>query len=204
MMTGSCNFLSYIIRHIILKGIYGFLFLCLTAVYSTPVTKSEQYSRRNNVELSNIPNDIPDNQLENKVIQICCESGIEVDHNDIDGCPRLPVSRYSRGDKKRVIIKFINRKHTEAEALLFKKKSLSMLISKETFLISISQVRYLCLYLCVLPFDLFGVSVKICREEVKTFLHLFLYFLYFLHFLYNCEEKHVSFLAQTIFNLFTP
>ena len=33
--------------------------------------KSEQYSRRNNVEFSNIPNDIPDNQLEDKVIQIC-------------------------------------------------------------------------------------------------------------------------------------
>ena len=30
--------------------------------------KSEQYSRRNSVEVSNIPNDIPDNQLEDKVI----------------------------------------------------------------------------------------------------------------------------------------
>ena len=30
--------------------------------------KSEQYNRRNNVEFSNIPNDIPDNQLEDKVI----------------------------------------------------------------------------------------------------------------------------------------
>ena len=151
-MTRSCNFLSSVIRHIVLKGIYGFLFLCLTAVYSTLVAKSEQYSRRNNVEFSNISNDIPDNQLESN----------------------------SWGDKKRVIIKFINRKHSEA--LLFKKKSLSRLISKETFLISISQVRYLCLCLCVLPFNLFRVSVKICREGVKDFLYLFLYFSYFLHF----------------------
>ena len=30
----------------------------------------EQYSRRNNVEFSNIPYDIPDNQLEDKVIKI--------------------------------------------------------------------------------------------------------------------------------------
>ena len=31
--------------------------------------KSEKYSRRNNVEFINIPNDIPDNQLEDKVIR---------------------------------------------------------------------------------------------------------------------------------------
>ena len=47
------------------------------------------------MELSSIPNDIPDNQLENKVIQICRESGVEVDQNDIGGCHRLPVSRYN-------------------------------------------------------------------------------------------------------------
>ena len=48
--------------------------------------KSEQYSRRNNVEFSDIPNDIPDNQLEDKTIEICRESGVEVDENDIEGC----------------------------------------------------------------------------------------------------------------------
>ena len=68
--------------------------------------KSEQYSRRNNVEFSNVPNYIPDNQLESKIIQICCESGVEVDHNDTEGCHHLPVSRYSQDDNKRVIIKF--------------------------------------------------------------------------------------------------
>ena len=57
--------------------------------------KSEQYSRRNNVEFSNIPNDIPDNQLENKVVQIFCGSDMEVEHSDIEGCCRLPVSGYS-------------------------------------------------------------------------------------------------------------
>ena len=57
------------------------------------------------MEVSNIPNDIPDNQLESKTIQICRDSGVEVDHNDIEGCQRLPVSRYIRVDNKRVIIK---------------------------------------------------------------------------------------------------
>lgn len=62
---------------------------------------SEQYSRRNNVEFSSIPNDIQNNQLEKKVIQICCKVGVEVHQNDIEGCHWLPVSRYSQSDNKR-------------------------------------------------------------------------------------------------------
>ena len=70
--------------------------------------KSEKYSRRNNVEFSNNPNDIPDNQLEDKVTEICRESGVEVDQNNIESCHRLPASRYIRSDNKRVIVKFVN------------------------------------------------------------------------------------------------
>ena len=54
--------------------------------------KGEQYSRRNNVELSGIPNCIYDEDLENTVINICKESGINVDARDIKGCHRLPLS----------------------------------------------------------------------------------------------------------------
>ena len=64
-------------------------------------TKSEQYSRRNNIELSSIPNDIPDSDL-------------EIEPKDIEDCHRLPISRYSRDSNKRVIVKFVNRKHPEA------------------------------------------------------------------------------------------
>ena len=72
---------------------------------------------------TNTPNDIPDNQLESKGIQICCELGVESDHNDIEECHCLPVSRYSRSDNKRVTVKFVSSKHSEI--LLYKKKSLS-------------------------------------------------------------------------------
>ena len=48
--------------------------------------KGEQYSQRNNVELSGIPNSIPDEDLENMVINICKESGIDVQARDIEGC----------------------------------------------------------------------------------------------------------------------
>ena len=85
--------------------------------------KSEQYSRLNNIELSGIPNDIPENNLEKVVIDICHDSGLEIEPKDIEGCHRLPVSRYSRDSNKRVIVKFVNRKCLEA--LLRNKKSIS-------------------------------------------------------------------------------
>ena len=45
-----------------------------------------QYSSRNNVEISGIPHEILDNNLEDKVIDICKDAGIEIGHMDIEGC----------------------------------------------------------------------------------------------------------------------
>ena len=85
--------------------------------------KSEQYSQHNNIELSGIPNDIPEDNLEKVVIDICHDSDVEIEPKDIEGCHRLPVSRYSSDSNKRVIVKFINRKHPEA--MLRNKRSIS-------------------------------------------------------------------------------
>ena len=57
--------------------------------------KSEQYSRRNNIELSGIPNDVPEDNLEKVVTDICHDSDVEIEPKDIEGCHHLPVSRYS-------------------------------------------------------------------------------------------------------------
>ena len=66
------------------------------------------------MEISSIPNSIPDKDLENTVISICKDSGVEIDPEDIEGCHRLPLSRNSKGQDKRVIVKFVNQKHSEA------------------------------------------------------------------------------------------
>ena len=95
------------------------------------------------MEFSNIPSNIPDNQLEDKVIQICRESGVEVDQNGIEGCHRLPASRYSRSDNKRVIVKFLNRKHSKS--LLNKRKSIS---SRDFSNINISSKIFVSVSLC--------------------------------------------------------
>ena len=81
--------------------------------------KGEQYSRRNNIEISGIPNKIP----ENTIMSICKDSGVEIDPKDIAGCYRLLLLRNSRVQDKRVIAKFVNRKHLEA--LLRDKKRVS-------------------------------------------------------------------------------
>ena len=74
--------------------------------------KAKQYSRRNNVEISGIPHEILNN-LEDKVIDICKDAGIEIGHLDIEGCHRLPLSRNNTGGTKLVIVKFVSRKHSE-------------------------------------------------------------------------------------------
>ena len=71
--------------------------------------KAEQYSRRNNVEISGIPHEILDNNLEDKVIDICKDAGIEIGHMNIEGCHRLPLSKKNTDGTKRVIVKFVNR-----------------------------------------------------------------------------------------------
>ena len=85
--------------------------------------EGEQYSRRNNIELSGITNSICDKDLENTVNNFCKKSEIDVDARDIEACHRLPLSRNRRGQHKSVIVKFVNRKY--AEAMLKDKKRIS-------------------------------------------------------------------------------
>ena len=74
--------------------------------------KMEQYSRRNNVEISGTSNEVSDENLEKKVIDICKEPG-----------HRLPSGSVNTSNNKRVIVKFVNRKHSEA--MLRLKKSIN-------------------------------------------------------------------------------
>ena len=84
--------------------------------------KNEQYGRRNNVEISGILNQIPDQYLEENVVKICKGSDINISPMDIEGCHRLPLGRNSTNTAERVIVKFVNRKHSEA--MLQRKKKI--------------------------------------------------------------------------------
>ena len=75
------------------------------------------------MEISGIPNDILDNDLEDKVIEICKDSDIVITSSDIEGCHRLPLERNSTSENKRVIVKIFNKKHSELMLLLKKNVS---------------------------------------------------------------------------------
>ena len=63
----------------------------------------QQYSRRDTIELAGIPPNIKDEELEAKACDLFGEIGVDVTPSQIQACHRLY-------DKKRVIVKFVNRK----------------------------------------------------------------------------------------------
>ena len=125
--------------------------------------KSKQYSQHNNIELSGTPNDITEDNLEKVVIDICHDSDVEIEPKDIEGCHRLPVSRYSRDSNKRVIVKFINRKHPEA--MLRNKRSIS---NKDFSHLNVHGKVFVSVSLCPYYRYIWGKSAKTCKEEGKS------------------------------------
>ena len=78
----------------------------------------EQYGRRNNIEISGIPDSVEDNCLEEKVISVFSSIGIVVNSNDIEACHRIGKSR---NRSKKTIVRFTNRKFAK-QALYNRKK----------------------------------------------------------------------------------
>ena len=65
----------------------------------------DQYIRRNNVEISGIPQSVSDNQQGEKVVDILKAINVNITSNEIEACHRLMKK------KKNVIFQVINRKH---------------------------------------------------------------------------------------------
>ena len=87
------------------------------------LSKNEQYGCFNNIKISGISNQIPDQDLEENIIKICKGSDIDISPMHIEGCHRLPIGRNTTNTTKRVIVKFVNRKHSEA--MLQRKKDIN-------------------------------------------------------------------------------
>ena len=71
-------------QFIFVKKVNNLLKKCVLELEKSQA-KLKQYSRRNNVEISCIPQEILNN-LEDKVIHIYKDAGIEIGHMDIEGC----------------------------------------------------------------------------------------------------------------------
>ena len=93
------------------------------------INKLNQYSRRENIEIVGIPNNIRQENLENYVINIIKELGVECSSYDIAACHRLN-SKDSDGNKN-TIVRFLCRK--KVNAILSNKKKLSNIDIKARF-----------------------------------------------------------------------
>ena len=83
----------------------------------TRVNATEQYGRRNNIEIIGIPDDVKINQLEDKVVEIFKSINVETESRDIEACHRL-----GKSTPKRTIVRFVNRKF--AKSILYSRKRL--------------------------------------------------------------------------------
>lgn len=83
------------------------------------VESNNQYGRRNNLEISGIPNDVSDEDLESKVQDIFNKIDIKIKTREIEACHRLPPTR--NNPNKKTIIRLVNRKKIE-KCLKDKKK----------------------------------------------------------------------------------
>ena len=102
-----------------------------------------QYNRRENIELVGLPDNIPDNHLEEVVVDILKRIGVtNLSHYDIIGCHRLKNRKLEASN---VIVRFINRKH--AKETLANKKNLSYLPEyKNVYIIENLCPRYKAIY----------------------------------------------------------
>ena len=78
----------------------------------------QQYGRRECVEIVGIPDDVPQKELENKIIDVFSVAGVKVYSRDFHAVHRL-------GNGKTVIAKLINRK--DAQSILRNKRKLRLL-----------------------------------------------------------------------------
>ena len=79
-----------------------------------------QYGRINSLILSDFPQSIPDNQLENTVSSILSDIVVSIQSEEIEACHRFGKTE-RKAKSKKTIIRFVNRKHCK-KALLNKKK----------------------------------------------------------------------------------
>ena len=91
------------------------------------ISRIDQYSRRQNIELLGLPKDIHNNDLQGKVIEILCKIGVDVKPEDIVAVHRLKGQRYPN-----VIIRFFDR--NIVYECLQKKKNLSNIKEYKLFL----------------------------------------------------------------------
>ena len=80
----------------------------------------QEYGRRNNLEITGIPDEVTDENLEENIIRVLTGFRVNVSSSEIEACHRIGTSRNLSKEKKKkrkkrnskeTVIQFINRKH---------------------------------------------------------------------------------------------
>ena len=74
----------------------------------TATNSVEQYDQRNNIEITGIPDNVGDRNLENSVIHLFKAADVQIFHNDIVNCYGIGTPK---GNSKRTIVRLLNRKN---------------------------------------------------------------------------------------------
>ena len=74
----------------------------------------DQYGQRNNLEITGIPDDVDDQNLEKEVVEILGTIDVNVSSKDMGACHRIEKS------KKLLKIRFVNRKHAKKSSSIEK------------------------------------------------------------------------------------
>ena len=93
------------------------------------INNLDQYSRRENIEILGIPDNITINNLETTVIEILDSIGVQVSSYNIVACHRLKKKNYQKSAS--TIVRFVNRK--SVHEIKTKKKNLNESPYKEVF-----------------------------------------------------------------------
>ena len=73
-------------------------------VLETDLNKQDQYNRRNILDIQQIPDSVPDDQLEEKVIEIFNQINVKINAFDTEDCHGMGKS------KKTTIVRFLEKK----------------------------------------------------------------------------------------------
>ena len=81
------------------------------------INSLEQYGRRNNIEITGIPQSVENEELEETVVEVLNKIDLNVSNNDIEACHHLGKQK---NKPRKTIIRFVNRKFAK-KALLNRK-----------------------------------------------------------------------------------
>ena len=97
------------------RELSGYADECDEKIYNLEkqVNQLDQYIRRENITLSGIPEELTDDKLEEKVVEVLAAIDVKVNDKDIVACHRLAKTKKERNKKEpsKVIVRFTNRKN---------------------------------------------------------------------------------------------